>query len=125
MSDDAIAQREWQWFGLPGHFCCAADCLFHMTTQVGGKLVSSVGAYAPDYETDENEDGFVNIGAGRKYESFVFETGEGQCDCGCGMPEVENYLEIDSLPANTAAECQQNHMKLCEKWANEEATDES
>ena len=32
-----------KWFGSPGHFICSFDCRFHLCTQVGDYLVSTVG----------------------------------------------------------------------------------
>jgi hypothetical protein len=37
-----------RWFGHAGHFICAEWCRFHLCTQVGPYLISTVGEYVPD-----------------------------------------------------------------------------
>jgi hypothetical protein len=111
----AIPQSEWKWYGLAAHFICAHDCLFHMATQVGDHMISTVG----DYRQQEKGGGLSErkeIGCGRTYETFVFATTGDVCDCGCGMPSL-NLSEIDSEAANDPATARANHMAMCEKYA--------
>ena len=100
-------------FGYPGHFICATSCRFHLTTQVGKYLISTVGALF--YPTSEK---MQEIGCGRMFETFVLKT-KGKCtekDCGCGLPNIIPS-EIDSLGCNTAGEAQKNHEKMIKKWS--------
>lgn len=112
----AVAAQDWLWYGHAAHFVGGWDCHFHLATEVGGVLVSTVGEYKPDGGRDHN---FKEIGSGRTYETFVFKTGPGRCECGCGLPDVPEFLEIDSEGANSAAEATRNHLLLCEKWASQ------
>ena len=59
------------------------------------------------------------IGCDRLYETYVFELGKKPyiCECGCGVPRPSSMSEIDSLPANTGAEANANHLALCRKYA--------
>jgi hypothetical protein len=137
-----IDKSEWQWFGAPGHFVCAHDCRFHLCTLVGRYLVSTVGQYLPDVPVREilarsrgiilegrGEErradymakvGFEEIGADRKYETYVFHAGDVRCaepDCQCGMPRPTDLREVEGVGANQPGEAQRNHMEMCEKYA--------
>lgn len=112
----AIPVNKWKWFGLAGHFIGASHCRFHMCTQVGKYLISSVGNYYP------NEGKRNTIGAGNDafFETYVFKAGV-PCDekgCNCGMPDLADASELDgSCRAATAGEARANHMRLCRKYA--------
>ncbi len=41
-------ESEWRWFGNAGHLCVADWCRFHLCTQIGPFLVSTVGEYVPE-----------------------------------------------------------------------------
>lgn len=140
--------REWKWFGNAGHFICGASCRFHLTTQVGKYIVSTVGQYWPERPVREihatvhdpawfmahghlkgdefdaeymNKFGYEQIGCDRTFETMVFKAGK-TCKasgCDCGLPKIEPS-ELDYEPANTAGEATKNHMKLCQKWAKKE-----
>lgn len=139
-----VSKSEWEWFGCPGHFICSFDCRFHLCTRVGNFLVSTVGEMFPDAPVreifartrgialtgmgDERKNdymkkiGFDDIGYKRKYETMVFRINDKRCevpDCGCGLPGV-SFSELDCDGYNTAGEATNGHMKICEKWANEE-----
>jgi len=110
-----IPQEKWKWFGHPGHYCCADRCLFHLCTQVGKYLISSVGEMPNSANT-----GLVDIGCNRKYEAMVFKW-KNKCNdkkCGCDMPEIIPS-ELEMLPSNNRDDAQKNHMKLCKKYSNE------
>ena len=109
-----IPAEKWKWFGLPGHFIAAASCRHHLCTQIGRKLISTVGEYHPGNRGDSKRE---TIGCDRYFETFVFNIGKGKCSCGCGLPEIIPS-EIDSLPANDAKTADANHMKLCRKYAS-------
>ena len=126
-------------FGHAGHFICANDCRFHLCTQVGKYLVSTVGEMFPDSNVREiiaktrgvvlegigdarradymKKIGFEEIGYGRKYETMVFAAGN-PCDakgCNCGLPSI-NGSEIDSAIANDAKTATEGHRRLVEKY---------
>lgn len=141
-----VNQADWKWFGSAGHLIVAQWCRFHLCTQVGKYLVSTVGEYWPDVKVRkihakihdpkwlaENEHlrgnafdavymrrfGFEEIGAGRKYETMVFEAGV-PCEaegCRCGMPNAKSWAELDGQGYNDAGEATRGHMAMCEKWA--------
>lgn len=136
---------KWKWFGDAGHLIVGQWCRFHLTTQVGKYLVSTVGKYWPErgsreihasvhdpkwltenrYRKGDDFDfhymkrfGYETIGCDRTYETMVFPAGE-PCkakECGCGMPEIGGS-EIDYAPANDAGTATANHLKLCRKYA--------
>jgi len=138
-------ESEWKWFGHAGHLIVAAWCRYHLCTQIGGYLVSTVGEYWPERPVREihanihdpkwlvenrhlkgdyfdaaymKRFGFENIGCDRKYETFVFRAGK-PCDapdCGCGLPAISGD-ELETLSANDAATAGKNHMTLCRKFA--------
>jgi hypothetical protein len=134
---------KWKWFGNAAHFICGSDCRFHMATQVGKYLVSTVGEYWPcravreihakvydpkwleDNKLRRGDDfdhaymvkfGYETIGCDRKYETMVFKVDKGECKCGCGLPQVD-YSELDFNGSNDAKSARDGHMKLCKKWA--------
>lgn len=114
MSNETTPAGEWKWYGLAGHFIGAASCRFHMATEIGDYLVSSVGDYYPR-DAEEAQD----IGYGRKFETFVFKTNGTRCDCGCGMPGL-HLCELLSEAANTAEHANRNHIEVCDRIANGE-----
>lgn len=110
-----IPQESWKWFGRAGHFIGAADCLFHLCTQVGSYLISTVGDYRP--RKGETLLPAMEIGARRKYETYVFRTtGKPGRDCGCGMPDFV-LMEIEGVGSNDDAGACTNHFVMCHKYA--------
>lgn len=144
MTSPAYARDTWEWFGSPGHLIVAQDCRFHLATKVGPWLVSTVGEWLPDSGSwdiyadraggippDLRGDarrhwflknvGFIEIGAGRKYETMVFLLTHERCtvpDCDCEMPSVAEWSELDSDGYNLRGDAQRGHYAMCEKWAN-------
>jgi hypothetical protein len=139
--NQVIPKSEWKWFGNAGHFICADFCRFHLCTQVGDYLISSVGQYVPDAGVREinaqvrgvelegrgdarlrdymNKFGFEEIGCDRLFETMVFKVSGKTCqlpDCNCGMPEIVPS-ELDGRSYNDAGSATRGHMELCEKWA--------
>ena len=108
-----IAAEKWRWYGLAGHLIVSARCRFHLCTVVGKYIVSTVGAY---YQKGEDKKP-TEIGAGRLYETFVFKVGKGECDCGCGLPSVVDWSEIDADSYNDARAANEGHLKMCRKYA--------
>jgi len=119
-----IAPNEWRWFGSAGHFIASADCRFHLTTQVGRVLVSTIGDYYPSGLRPgvmrANAEGFAEVGWQRYFETFVFPLDDAACGCGCAMPVVSRWSEIDSQGYQTRGEANAGHLALCEKWAADE-----
>jgi hypothetical protein len=120
-------KSKWLWFGTAAHFCCGRWCRFHLATKVGKYLISTMGEFVSPRNSGgsevtegawlkENYPG-EDIGYGRKYETFVFRLGKETCPCGCGLPVLSKWSEIDSLGANDAKTATENHRKLCDKWS--------
>jgi hypothetical protein len=40
-----IPVHNWKWFGSAAHFICGRWCRFHLATQVGRYLISTVGEF--------------------------------------------------------------------------------
>jgi len=125
----SIPISEWKWFGSPAHFICAAWCRFHLCTQIGNYLISTVGEYVhpprhgmgselKESEWLEGNWPGEDIGAGRKYETMVFKAGEPckRLDCNCGLPKITSD-ELDFLGYNQAGEATKGHYQLCLKYA--------
>lgn len=140
-----VATSDWKWFGNAGHFVCSRDCQFHLCTQVGKYLVSTVGEFFPSrrvreihaeihnpkwFEKNKNlkgehfdsqymlEFGFYEIGAGRRYETMVFKAGK-PCDskdCDCGLPTINGH-ELDALFYDERGKAAKGHLELCKKWS--------
>ena len=107
-------EKDWKWFGHAAHLCVGHDCRFHMATQVGPWLVSTVGEYWGSRSVRE----IHAIGCGRKYETMVFRAGA-PCDsteCGCGLPEIDGSEE-DCDCYNDVKSATEGHIAMCKKWA--------
>lgn len=112
----SIPQSEWKWFGNAGHFIAARDCLFHMTTEVGDYMVSTVGEYRPSYSTNKD----VPLGLTGLYETMVFKLTDEQCkkdDCDCGMRIVESWSELFCRRYEKRGEALAGHMSACNEYA--------
>lgn len=110
-----IPCTEWIWHGRAAHFICAADCLFHMVTEIGDHVISTVGDLHL-YEKTGGRGSRREIGCGRTYETYVFRKLDGHCECGCGLPSFD-LSEVDSEGANDDVEARSNHMLMCHKYA--------
>jgi hypothetical protein len=135
-----IPESDWKWFGCPGHLIVARDCRFHLCTQIGGFLISTVGEWFPGESVREilaksrgvelrgrgdvrewdymKKIGFEEIGCDRKYETMVFAAGKpcNEPDCNCGQPAIDGCeLEMDGY--NDRASATAGHMNLCRKAA--------
>lgn len=115
---------KWVWFGRPAHFCGAFNCLFHLATDVGDHIVSTVGEYYPRM----GKDGAGCVGkmetlgaSGHTYETMVFRIAKKNldprnCPCGgCILPDHSPSV-VDLVVAKSAIEAQANHMKMCFKY---------
>ena len=140
-----IPQNKWKWFGNAGHFIGGNHCRFHLCTQVGKYLVSTVGQlwwerssreihakiYDPQWfaenkhlKGDEFDHaylrkfGYEEIGCDRRFETMVFRAGQ-PCTakgCKCGLPVI-NGSDLDFLGYANADHATKGHLKLCKKWA--------
>lgn len=137
-----IGKAEWIWMPHAGHLMVGHDCRFHLSTYVGGYVVSTVGEYFPDsivreiIATSRNVQlkgkgdarradymakiGFEPVGCDRLYETMVFNAVEN--DSGCCPWRQEGGVDIDTCGYNDPGEAEKGHMQLCEKWAAKEAT---
>ena len=140
-----IEEKDWKWYGDTGHFICSFWCRFHMLTEIGDYMISTVGEYVPDSPVrdiiaesrgiplkgkgDERladymrKIGYEEIGFQRKYETMVFKLGDTRCevvDCGCARRLPENFENLDFDGYNTRAEATEGHYKLCRKFAEKE-----
>ena len=126
-----IPREQWKWFGNPGHFICAQWCRFHLCTQVGRVLVSTVGEFVHPRHSRGTERDDKNwwvsnwpgedVGCDRTYETTVFRVFGRVCDredCQCGTPVLEG-CEIDFGGYNLRGDAAKGHLELCLKWAKE------
>ncbi len=102
-------------------------CEFHLSTFVEDVLVSTVGEYVPEHKTitygdSHDTDPRETVGLGRYYETYVFVTDNDWSVKQIGEweeyehPDVAEYLEIDSLPSDTAREAIKNHNLMVAKY---------
>lgn len=112
-----IDQSQWIWYGHAGHLCVADFCRFHLATQVGKFMISTVG----DYHLPGNPQRQL-LGAGENsfYETYVFRVvGESKCSdptCDCGVPKID-FGEIEGIRCATAGQARKNHLRMCRKYA--------
>jgi len=129
--------------GHPGHFILGAKCVFHLTTYVGGYIVSTVGELWNERAVREiharihnpkwlecnkhllgdtfdqayfEEFGFQEVGSNRLYETMVFiaeKSGNGRCPY-----VVKDFGEVDFESYDTADAATDGHYKMCEQYAN-------
>jgi hypothetical protein len=118
----AIPISTWIWYGRAGHLCIGEWCRFHLTTQVGKYLVSTVGLWVPHIEApNEREDAaFLKknpngkmIGHNRFYETMVFSTTKHACLCGCDLPVTNNRCDDYFSAYNNQVEARKGHMIMC------------
>lgn len=100
-----------RYFGSAAHFIAASSCQFHIATQIGDVVISTVGDYMPRIRGGEYRQ---EIGFNRFFETMVFRV-SGPCECGCGMPEHDGR-EIDFAGYQTRTEANDGHEAMCVKW---------
>ena len=135
-------KAKWIWMPHPAHFICARDCKFHLATNVGNHIVSTVGEYLPDAPVREiyaqsrgfvlegkgdarladyiKKLGYEEIGYQRKYETMVFTSGPStvtDSEWQCCPWVVADYSELDVRGYNTASAAYNGHLELCDKWS--------
>lgn len=109
-----VPVEDWEWFGVAGHFICAHSCKFHLCTQVGKFLVSTIGEYTYDPESFD----YIELGYQRKYETMVFKAGA-KCvskDCECGLPTIDGR-ELGFKGYNKRGDAIKGHYAMCLKVA--------
>lgn len=124
-----IPEKDWKWFGFPAHFICAQWCRFHMATQIGDYIVSTVGQYIHPRHSMGSERAEAKwrqqhpngeeIGVDRFYETMVFKAGPvcASASCGCGLPEISGH-ELDFKGYQNAGEATRGHMEICKTVAS-------
>lgn len=132
-----MVKYDWIWMPHAGHFICGDRCQFHLSTYVGGYVVSTVGDYLPcegsreimaqsrGVELEGKGDarlhdymkkiGFEEIGCDRKYETMVFKAKKSKLQCCPYRIESGENLDFDAY--NEGGEARKGHMKMCRKWA--------
>jgi len=102
----------WIWMphvGHVGHLVVGYYCQFHLTTEVGGYIVSTVGEYPPKAEGN-----FEEIAPGCTYETMVFRSvRDGPLCC----PFLAFGHEHDIRGYNDAGFAAAGHVETCEKWS--------
>jgi hypothetical protein len=123
-----IPEADWKWFGMAAHFICGSWCRFHMATQVGDFLVSTVGLYVHPMRSKGHEQTEAlwlaknpngdEIGPDRYYETMVFKAGK-PCEakgCGCGLPGTASS-ELDFAGYKDMKAATIGHRMMCLKVA--------
>lgn len=100
---------------------------FHLATEIGDYLISTVGMYVHPRHSGGNENSECEwlaehpngeeIGLDRTYETYVFKLGDVTCGCGCGVRRPVEWCEIDGRGANDPATATRNHREFCDKYA--------
>jgi hypothetical protein len=120
-----------------GHLIVGNDCRFHLATYVGEYIVSTVGEWWPDESVREihaqvrgvalegrgdyraadflKKFGYMEIGAGRIYETMVFRAE--RAPDGCCPWRMVSGADIDADGYNDAGDAYRGHFAMCEKWA--------
>ena len=126
----SMAKKDaWKWYGNVGHYYESHLLRFHMCTVVGNYYISTIGDLRRDIvasddpkrssplEIDTVYEPSIRWEGGALYETVVFITEGGMCECGCGMPEYDYTDRIEHVPHNTRGEANEAHMAICEKYA--------
>ena len=122
----SINASKWKWFGSARHLCVRVHCRFHLCTQVGKYLISTVGEYWPLHEisngTSECMSEYLKknplgheLGYGRFFETMVWEAGK-LCACGCEMPDLAGD-ELDFAGYKDRKSATEGHLAMCKKWS--------
>lgn len=116
-----MKKDKWIWMPHPAHLCVGNECQFHLSTYIGGYIVSTVGEWWPDSQVREifasvrGKFGFKEIGFDRLYETAVFKAKKSKQKC-CPWT-VSNYSEFEMVGYNSAEDAYKGHMRMCEKYS--------
>ncbi len=102
-----IPESQWEWLGTAGHLIVSRRCQFHLHTHVGRRCISTVGEWHPK---DPYDPEIEEVGAGRLYETMVFDLDGGE----------NRWTEIGFEGYNDEQEAERGHMRMCRKYAEEE-----
>ncbi len=109
---DLRARAAWKWHGYAGHFVGGSRCAFHMSTRIGGHLVSTLGDYRPksgDGETPEP----LGLGPTSLFETMVFACDD---EDEHGNTNIVSYDSIDGERYGASLPAEQGHLRYCEKY---------
>lgn len=134
------SKSKWVWMPHPGHFICASECKFHLTTEVGGYIVSTVGEYFPQESVREilakcrgvvlegkgeererdymTKIGYENLGVDGKYETMVFPSKTSDEAC-CPFTAAE-WGGLAQRRYSSPGEAYAGHMEFCEEWGKKQ-----
>ena len=103
------SRNGWKWYGYAGHLIVASRCAYHLSTRVGGYLVSTVGDYRLDGKSRET------IGSGKDdfFETFVFRCNGDTPD---GDPNILSFEQIDGERYAESIDAERGHYRYCEKY---------
>lgn len=116
-----MKKGDWVWMPHAGHFICGPRCQFHLTTYVGGYVVSTLGEL-PAMRFDDRgrmltDQGWEHISGGCDYESMVFHAKQSGFEC---CPWVmSSPCEVDAAGYTDAGEATRGHMEMYDKWSKE------
>lgn len=116
----SVPVESWRWHGVAAHFICGYRCRFHLATEVGAWLVSTVGDL---YDTDEGERRPLGCDADSFYETYVFHLGDApkRCEepgCDCGLPEPTEWCEVYGKRSATRGAATREHLAACAEYAS-------
>lgn len=113
MNRAAIKASEWRWYGEALHLCVSSKCLFHLATEIGGFVVSTVGDYHPADLDGMPES--LGVKDDEFYETAVFRFSK-RCDCGCQKPIIE-VPELKTVKTSDPKKATEVHMEMCKQAA--------
>jgi len=106
----------WRWCGHAHHFIGSNRCRYHLATWVGDYLVSTVGDYHPDGETEPMS---LGLEPGLFFETMVFpahlveDLGR---DDNCHGYKVSSWSEVDRWHYQSAEAANEGHLRACFTW---------
>ena len=109
-------KKNWIWYGYAGHLVVSRRCAYHLCTDVGGYLVSTVGALYPhDKEMMER----IGSGPDDYFETMVFRCDGQNSD---GDPNILSWEEVELKRYASSLEAEKGHHKFCKRYARMKKT---
>lgn len=106
----AIPESEWKWYGYAGHFIGGKSCAYHLSTRIGGYLVSTVG----DYYSHNGVRTTLGASKDSWFETMVFPcAGEEPT----GDPIINDWSSIDGERYAESLDAENGHYRYCKKYA--------